>query len=243
MYPTLSRGRRRESVRARKQLHWGLADQRIVQRHRLHVGSPVPWRAAKGRSKRRPGGRGNGMNGRQAGDPGQVKSGSSGHRAGRNDRPGAGGRELKKDQGPGPDRAGLFVTDQHRENAQSSGRKVPVTGGRGSVSTSRLSAGKPVRSRTGDRGRMSAGPGPAQAVPLATGPRRETARTGDRPALSGRGRTADPQVARRSVLPAPVQVNGPHDLRTEVPVPKAGQDGSGTAVPGGRREKAAADHR
>lgn len=237
-----SRGRRRECVPGRGQRHRGLADQPIVPQHRPKVGTPDRRRAAKERSKRRPGSPGSGMRDRQAGESGRVKSGSSGHRAGATDRLGA-GREPKKAQGPGPARVGLLTTEQRREYALTGGRMVPVSGGKSSASTSRLSAGKPARSRTGDRGRMSGpGPGPARDAPLAIGQRRETARIGGRPARD-RGRTADPQAAPRSELPVPVLARGPHGPRAEVRVSKAGQGGSGTAVHGAHREKAAADRR
>ena len=86
-------------------------------------------------------------------------------------------------------------------------------------------------------------PGQARAVPLAKGQLRETAWSGDRPVLRGRGRTADQQAAPRSDLPVPVLAREPHGPGAGVRVLNAGQDGSGAAVPGERRGKAAADRR
>ena len=196
MFLISSRGRRRECVPGRGQRHRGLPDQPIVPQHQPRVGTPDRGRTAKERSKRRSGSPGSGMSDRQAGVPGRVQSGSSGHRAGVTARVGA-GHEPKKAQGPGPARVVPLMTGQRRGNAVPGGRKVPVPGGKASVSTSRPSAENRVHSRTGGRGRMSGpGPGPARVAPLATGQRCETARTGGPPAID-RGRTA-PQAAPRS---------------------------------------------
>ena len=232
----------RESARAGELRHRG-PDQHIVPRHRPHAGNPVPRRAAKGRSKRRPGNPENGRTGPQAGQPGQLKSGSSVHRAGRTNRLGAGGHDPKKDQDQGLVKVGLLVTGQRGGSSLTSVRQVPASGGKGSSLANRPSAGKPAHSRTGDQGRMSGpGPGLARAVPLVTEQRSAIALTDDRLARDRR-RTADRQAALRLVSQVPVLAIGQHVQRAEVPVPKAGQDGSGTAVPAGRPEKAAADRR